>query len=310
MLPKLDPFKFAQTYKLDHTETGHHHCHQGWIQFHCPFCTDGQHGYHLGFSIDKGNWNCWRCGGHGSWKVVGGLLKTSRSDLIMEVFRTCADTQDHYTVVQLAREARKLVVPPGLGPLAARHSNYLRSRGFKARAVAEEWDLHGTKHLSGDWSWRVVAPVADESGRTVAYVGRTVRKDHKPKYKVSEKDECLVDPKTLIYGIHKAHKSGVLIVEGPADVWRMGPGSVALLGIDWKKEQASALREFKKRFILFDSLDKRTGRVDRNAKRRAERLARYLSMFAGDTEIVDGFDSDPGDFTDTYAKEVMRELLG
>ncbi len=309
MLPKLNIEKFCQTYNVEYVETGHHHCHQGWVQIHCPFCTNGTHGFHLGFSTTKGNFNCWRCGGHGSWKVVSAVLKTSRGDLIGRAFADCADKGDFAFRVQQAREARQLVVPPFLKPLGTRHKDYLRSRGYNATKMAGEWDLQGTRHLSGDWSWRVVAPIQDAKGRVVAYVGRTIR-NIKPKYKVSEKEECLVDPKHIIYGIHKASGGGVVVVEGPADVWRMGPGSVALLGIDWKREQASILRRFKRRFVLFDSRDKKTGKIDRNAQRRARKLANYLAMYAGETEIVDGFETDPGEFTDRYAAKVMKELLG
>ncbi len=310
MLPRLNIEKFCQAYNVDFVESGHHHCHQGWVQLHCPFCTNGTHGFHLGFSLTKGNWNCWRCGGHSSWKVVAAILKTGRNDLIMRAFNECADKGDLAFRVQQAREARQLVVPPFLGPLTKRHKDYLRGRGYNATKLAEEWDLKGTRHLSGDWSRRVVAPIQDAKGRIVAYVGRTILKNHKPKYKVSDKDECLVDPKHLIYGIHKARPDGIVIVEGPADVWRLGPGSVALLGIDWKRDQASALRRFRKRFVLFDSRDKKLGTVDRNAQKRAARLASYLSVYAGETEIVDGFETDPGDFTDRYAAKVMKELLG
>lgn len=240
---------------------------------------------------------------------MSAVLKTSRGDLIGRAFADCADKGDFAFRVQQAREARQLVVPPFLKPLGTRHKDYLRSRGYNATKMAGEWDLQGTRHLSGDWSWRVVAPIQDAKGRVVAYVGRTIR-NIKPKYKVSEKEECLVDPKHIIYGIHKASGGGVVVVEGPADVWRMGPGSVALLGIDWKREQASILRRFKRRFVLFDSRDKKTGKIDRNAQRRARKLANYLAMYAGETEIVDGFETDPGEFTDRYAAKVMKELLG
>jgi hypothetical protein len=213
---------------------------------------------------------------------------------------------------QEVQRQKKLKPIPDLRGLARRHRLYLRGRGFSVQPLVEEWALQGTRHLSGLWSWRVVAPICEASGRLVAYVGRSVRPGFKPKYKVTENEECLVDPKSLLYGVQKAEESrGVVIVEGPADVWRLGPGAVATLGIDWKLAQANLLRRFRRRFILFDSVDKSDpSEEDLRARRQAEKLANYLSMFPGEVELISGFRTDPGDMTNRTARKVMKRLLG
>lgn len=146
----------------------------------------------------------------------------------------------------------------------------------------------------------------------MAYVGRSVKKvPTGGKYKVTDNEECLISPSALLYGIHKASKDGIVIVEGPADVWRLGPGAVATLGISWKREQANILRKYKRKFILFDSVDKKNPTEDDlRAKKQAEKLANYLSLFPGEVELVTGFKTDPGDFTDRQARKVMKRLLG
>jgi len=190
--------------------------------------------------------------------------------------------------------------PPGMGPLGRPHLRYLEKRGFTPGDLVEEWGLEGTQHLSGPWSWRVVAPVKDRENHIVAYVGRSILQNGKPKYKMTDEEDILVDPKTLLYGIEKVQKK-VLVVEGPADVWRMGPGAVALLGIDWKREQAAILRDIPERYIMLDP--------ESLAQRRARRLAEWLGIFPGITEILTDLSTDPGGLSPQRALGI-RKVLG
>lgn len=294
---KLDIFKFCRTYGLEFAESGHHHCAEGWVQLHCPFC--GSHNFHLGFNIARGNFNCWRCGGHSLWDTVGMLLNTRRSDLIGRAIAQ-HETQGSIERRQLeAKYAKKLVPPPLMTPLRTLHKRYLRSRDFDVKSIAEEWDLLCTSNLSGDWNWRIISPICDRSGRAVAHVGRHIGK-HPQRWKITDKAEWLVNPQTGIYGIHKVPGKSVLVVEGASDVWRMGPGAVGTLGISWKRPQADILRQFERRFILFDP--------EPLAQRKAKQLADYLAMFPGETELVSGFKTDPGDLSDKKANRVMKEL--
>jgi hypothetical protein len=101
-----------------------------------------------------------------------------------------------------------------------------------------------------------------------------------------DEDLMLQDSRSLLYGIHKATTNRVVVVEGPADVWRIGPGAVATLGISWKVPQACILRQFRYRYILFDPETK--------AQSKARELADWLAGFSGHTEIIDGLETDPG----------------
>lgn len=305
----LDIDLFCRTYGLEYAAAGqHHHGHEGWVQLHCPFCAGGASGFHLGFSLERGNFNCWRCGSHSTWETVGAFIGSGRKDEISRAISKCAKQGQEVRKQAAKARKRRLAPPPASGPLRKRHRQYLRTRRFDPIALAEEWGLLGTLHLSGSWSYRIVAPIRDKGGRTVAYVGRHIG-NKTPKYKVTDNDDCLVDPKSLVYGIDKVPGDSVVVVEGPADVWRLGPGAVALLGVDWKRAQANQLRKFKRVFILFDSVKKDGSGEDKLAKRRAQKLADYLALFC-EVEIISGFKTDPGDFTDKKARRVMRELLG
>jgi hypothetical protein len=90
----------------------------------------------------------------------------------------------------------------------------------------------------------------------------------------------------------------VVAVEGATGVWRIGPGAVGVLGIGWKMEQANRLRRFRKRFILFDPEPK--------AQARAIGLANVLSGYPGETEVISGFDVDPGDLNDRQVKRIRK----
>ena len=181
------------------------------------------------------------------------------------------------------------------------HHKYLKDRNLDPLLMEATWGLKGTRYLSGGWNWRIIAPIHNINGRVIAYTGRTLSTEIKPRWKMTPKVNMRDDPKKLIYGIEKANvKRGVLIVEGPSDVWRMGPGAVGLLGIDWSVEQAGILRQFKRRFVLFDP--------GFTSQKQAHKLACWLAPLSGETEILSGFSSDPGDLPQDEANNIMREL--
>ena len=294
----LDIRRFCSEFRIPFIESGHHHCHQGWVQLHCPFCTNGNHGWHLGFSLSRGNWNCWRCGSHRLWDTVGKLLRDPPKDRLARVLAQF-DTRPQVSPAKSISRKAELPPPPGLGPLGKPHRKYLRSRGLDPDALAETWGLQATSHLSGEWNWRVIAPIRDQDGQTVCYTGRALHPDTRPKYKDTDAEDILVEPRSLLYGIDQAEDS-VLIVEGPADAWRMGPGAVAVLGIDWKTEQALQLKDFPRRFVMFDP--------GAESQAQAQKLADWLALFDGDTEIIEGLASDPGGLPQDEADGIMANL--
>lgn len=291
--------RFASEYRIP-TFAGRgdkFHVRDGWIGAKCPQCGS----QHLGFNTDRGYFSCWMCGILRIVDVIQWLTNASK-DKAWEI-RWKFDSEQRRVRIATGARPRSLQAPPGLEVLSDRHLRYLRTqRGLeRPRAVAREWDLMGTGHLSGKWSWRVVGPIRNDKGGIVAYVGRSIMK-LKAKYQMTDRSKCLEDPNGLLYGIHKAKGDSVIIVEGPGDVWKLGPGAVATLGKNWRRLQANRLRQFKRRFVMYDP--------DPEAQQKAQELAEWLSMYPGETEVVDGLPSDPGSLSEKMVRKIRRELLG
>ena len=293
----IDFSKLARDKGVPFIQSGHHHVHEGWGQTHCPFCSNGTHGFHLGFNLNKGYFSCWRCGGKSVWNVLHALFPNESIKSLIEEYsdgvRQHASTKTRIRT----RNARK---PPhlkkGLGKF---HQRYLIERNFDPKHLTKEWDLCSTGSASKDWKWRIIAPIRNTDHSIIGYTGRCLNNHKKPRWKVSNNKDLAEDPKKLLYGIEKV-KDSVLIVEGVSDVWRMGPGSVALMGIDWTVEQASILRKIPKRFVMFDP--------ETNAQMQADKLAKWLSPFPGETEIICGLSTDPGGLSPKEADNIAKEL--
>jgi hypothetical protein len=128
---------------------------------------------------------------------------------------------------------------------------------------------------------------------TAAYVGRSIRDSVRPKYRLSDGS-----PPDLLYGIHRVPGDSVIVVEGPADVWAVGPGAVATLGIDWHTAQALQLKAFRRRYIAYDP--------EERAQKKAQELGEWLSLFSGETTLIEGLPGDPG----SLSRRRLRELRG
>ena len=293
----IDFVALCQEYRVPIAKEGHH-CTEGWVQTHCPFCMDGRDGWHLGFNLEFGNFNCWKCGKHSLTETLSRIPRLRNVDprKLLRDFTTGGHRPARTPVTR----QRTIKPPDGTGPLLAAHRRYLRRRGFHPKALESRWDIQATRHLSGGWNWRIVVPICDSTGRIVAYQGRAIGAHTHPKYRTTHSDKILQDPRSILYGIERAKGNSVIIVEGVPDVWRLGPGAVATLGIDWKPEQANILRQFHRRFIMFDP--------DAEAQRQAEKLGKWLSYFPGKTVIIDKAPSDPGDLSDRSTQRLLNEI--
>jgi len=239
----VDFILLCREQRIPYLEEGNHHCHDGWIQVPCPFCGDGNDGWHLGYNIEFGNMNCWRCGKHNIFEWLKKVLPNSIKHKVPAIIQQYQITGHKKHVVKPEMVRKRNIKPPfGSKSLGTRHIQYLKSRSFEPKKLIPLWNLQGTFNLSKSWNWRIIAPIHNQDRQIVAYTGRALSDEIRPRWKTSENEEMVEDPKKLIYGIEKVNpEKGVLIVEGPSDVWRMGPGAVGLLGIDWKVEQAGIL---------------------------------------------------------------------
>jgi len=288
--------RLCQEQNIPFIESGHHHCAEGWIQVNCPFCTDGTHGWHLGFSLVKGNMNCWRCGSHSVYDFIKIKLPGKS---VKQILRQYDDPMFIPEKKIQKPRRKKAIIPPQVEPMIGIHRNYLLKKNFNPALLQDEWNLHGTKGFSKEWSWRIIAEIKNRAGDVTGYAGRALNDSTKPRWKFSRAEEMSDDPKQMLYGIEKV-QDRVLIVEGVSDVWRMGAGAVATFGINWKVEQASILRNFSHRFIMYDN--------EYQAQWNAKALANWLAPFPGETEIISGLKTDPGDLSQNEADKIKKEL--
>jgi len=112
-------------------------------------------------------------------------------------------------------------------------------------------------------------------------------------------EEEVLSIKTLLYGWDYVRAS-VVVVEGPSDVWRVGPGAVGLFGMVPTASQAYLLSSVSHRVICFDR--------EPAAQRAARRLAEQLQAFPGETLVMELASADPGEATDEEVAELRSYL--
>lgn len=295
----LDITRLTRELRLNVAEPGTKHHRTGWVNIPCPFCSGGE-GYHLGYNIDEGHWNCYRCGWHNQVEVIQTVAGVSWAEA-----KNIVERYGGRPIIQKLEEEKhrplSVDLPKGTTPMAIPHKRYLKKRGFNHRVLAEEWGLLGTGPI-GPYKFRIIAPIFYEE-RLVSYQGRDITGRSPIKYKACPLDLEAIPHKEILYGLDKATGHTIIVVEGVTDVWRLGPGAVATFGIEWTKEQASLIKKFPRRFIAYDP-------GEPEAVVQSNKLAWHLAGFSGTTGLVEDLRTDPGDLSDEEARELMVSLFG
>ena len=258
---------------------GHHHCRPGWIQLDCPFCGKDTQRYHMGWNLTLNYANCWKCGGHSAYHTLRELgLSHSKAD---EVSKGLTVSQE--CVVPDARG--RYVEPDYVGPMMSCHKEYLRKRDFYWRRIAELWDVQGIG-ISVDrrMSYRLFIPIYLR-GRKVSWTSRTISPTISQRYISASAEQEAVNHKHLVYGQDQCSHS-IVVVEGPMDAWKVGPGAGALFGTSFTTAQVKLLVQHPYRYVVFDQA--------KTAQRRAEELCDQLSAFGGTTQNIVLDAEDPG----------------
>jgi hypothetical protein len=293
---------YAYDNGIDLATEGSKHTRPGWVQMACPFCT-GNPGYHLGFNLDRGYFNCYRCGWHSVFEVVQRLAGAS----IYEVERIVKEYSAGGKVLTSPNKKKKTGsvecrLPTGTGEMNKRHIRYLLGRGFRAAELVDTWGLLGTGPV-GPYCHRIVAPIVLD-GKLVSYQCRDITGKSNLPYKACSLEQEVIHHKELLYGENLVGGNSIVIVEGVADAWKLGPGAVATFGIGFTTSQVLRMKKYQRRFILYDNDVKREGQVA------AKKLASILMGFDGETEIVTlkGV-KDPGELPERDAKQLMEDFL-
>ena len=81
----FDAEQFCMDHDIDFAVGGKHY-RKGWVNINCCFCT-GNPGYHGGFNLRYGYYNCHRCGAHWLPKVLKELANTTFSNAQKLVYK-------------------------------------------------------------------------------------------------------------------------------------------------------------------------------------------------------------------------------
>ena len=293
--------QFCADYNIEIARSGKHF-RPGWVNISCPFCH-GHAGYHGGFNISKGYYNCHRCGAHPLTKVIVVLTGAN--------YNIAKDIIKKYSLISTAvsqQESKinilsQIVFPSDTQPLTSRAKKYLTSRNYDPDKLAQTWGLLSTGH-TGFYKHRILAPIYQQ--QLVSYQCRDITGKHPQKYLACHQEEEIISHQHCIYGIDLATNRRCIVVEGVTDVWRLGPGAIATFGISFTKQQAKLIAmNFNKIFIMFDS--------ESQAQEKAEELGFLVgSAFNNPVEVINlpflVSEIDPGNLPQNIANDIMKEI--
>jgi DNA primase len=163
---------------------------------------------------------------------------------------------------------------------------YLKKSGFsEEESVAAGLIIKNDKGLFDRFQDRLMLPIRDRRGRTIAYAGRAMRQDQQAKY-VNSPQTVLFNKSATLYGLDKAsaaiRKEGTaVIVEGQFDTVACHQSGftnvVASMGTALTEEQYRVLNDMKieRAIVAFDG----DAAGQRSAESRGRELLSALSRF-------------------------------
>ncbi len=248
------------------------HATAGWVQVECPYCEKGSGKFHLGINLLNHATNCYKCGRH---STVGVLV-----ELTGQPYAICRQLLEEVgkapgRLIRTTEPSGRLRIPFGVEALRRPHRTYLEGRGFNPDYIAQMWEVQGIS-IAPRLGWRLWIPI-HRQGRIVSWTTRAIGND-KVRYKSAPVQDEAIPARHLLYGSDYVRHS-VIVCEGPTDVWRIGPGAVATMGIQYSREQMLLLAEYPVRAICFDK-----GRI---AQRQSEKLVHELLGFPGETYAIE-----------------------
>lgn len=273
------------------THGEHHHTTEGWVSCECPFCSPHSGRYRLGINLHWGNSNCWACGPKNTTEVIS-LLSNTTKERIGSLLKGLTPSGYHPTT-----NRGKLVVPKGVGDLKPCHREYLRNRGLDPEECVRLWGLRGIG-ITAKLAWRIWIPI-HHHGEVVSWTTRAIG-GNGLRYVTASPEEEKLSCKSLLFGSDYV-RCAAIVVEGPLDTMRIGPGAVATLGTAFSKAQVAEMANIPIRYLCFDQ--------EETAQKQADELCRVLSLLPGKThriELESG--KDPGSASEREIKQLRRLL--
>ena len=272
----------------------HRNVRDGYVGVDCPFCGSGTGRNHLGINIDTLYATCWQCGRKDLGEVLGMLLDVPTP----QAWGLLKDVPKRPRIHSKGGLSKGVLsIPPRLQSLLQPHQGYLRGRGFDPVQLARLWDLSALG-MAPRLAWRIFIPVHLD-GEIVSWTTRSIGRGRSSKYVHADPSEEAWPIKSLLYGWDYVRHSAI-VCEGPADVWRIGPGAVAIFGLNVTTAQLELLSNVPRRIVCLDN--------EERAQKTARKICEQLSCWPGETVNVCLNSSDPGCATEKEIEKLRRLL--
>ncbi len=280
---------------VEYRESGqHHHVSAGWVGVDCPLCSPGEGKFKLGYHLTYGSMNCWTCG---KMRFVD-FVRHHTADRML-VSKMLAGIRDELVFDRTPPRdvIPKLVIPPCVSDLTDTHIDYLKGRKLDVKEIQRLWKVEGIGYDGAELRWRIYIPIIHK-GELVSWTTRAISDKPGLRYLSCKSSEERIPHKHLLYGEDYASEKGIVVHEGPFDVYRTGPGAVCTFGTAYTSEQVNRIAKYRRRAICFDSTP--------DGQKAAKALVDELSVFPGSTYNVKltGKGKDAG----TADLQTIREL--
>jgi len=280
----------------------------GWTNFSCPFHSNGQRGYKMGFNHAGNYLYCWTCGSHQLEKVFSELLQVSfyEAKKMLQEYETDAVIRSKLN--KKVSKGKNIELPGVPIENKDRFFNYLFNRNFDPFYLCNNYKIR-SGGIIGDYSFRIIIPIYYKNV-LVSFQARSIYSKEKCKeldilrYKNYPVELSKVNIKHILYNLDNCIEDWIVVVEGVFDCWRLGPKNIsATMGTSMSPEQINLIAtRYKKVIFLFDN--------EKQAQDRARKYGEQLSALGVEVEIFNPeFEHDPGDYTKEEEKIVRRELL-
>ena len=277
------------------------HVSEGWVGIKCPYCGVGTKNYGMGLRI-FGNYlksSCWKCGPHNAIKTLYDAATRFPDLEVLPYFLTNSDSNfAHKSRISDFGKVRLLLAglteilnptqnlkgkngfyqpPMGVEPLsgAVFKKFIVKQWNLDPDYLAETWKIQQIgKYGESKYAWSLFIPIFDETGKEVSWICRHIG-DARVRYGAAPKHRAHVSHKQILYGEHLAEHC-VIVNEGCADAWAVGPGGCCVFGTGYTQSQLLRISRFPMRVIVMDSNSP-------ESIARGKKLSDELSIYPGET---------------------------
>lgn len=273
-------------------QVGSLHARSGWLNVRCPFC--GSNKYLLGLTSTTAN--CYQCGPKTVYDALSVLCPNLSKRELVHFLRNVKPTK-FYRGVKVRGTYKP---PPGRISLmdSPFHKRYVESRNLDPKLLESFWKVEAIPQV-GNHAWRLFIPVFWRY-EPVSWTTRAVA-DGLLRYKSADPKSESLPHKSILFGEDFAGDT-IVIVEGPMDVFTLGPGTVCTFGLNWSAEQLDRMILYPRRYVCFNN--------EPQAQRRAQKLVDILTPFPGQTWNVILDEKDINAMPPRKVKKLRNKVFG